>query len=60
MRWQCYKNAHRGLAVRVYFMMYQYSCEEHKFLAGMRREKEAFERLIRERGVRLPRPFFSL
>lgn len=34
-------------------MMYQYSCEEHKYLAGLRREKEAFERLIKERAVRL-------
>ena len=33
-------------------MVYQLSCEEHKFLAGQRREKDAFERLIKERGVR--------
>ena len=32
-------------------MMYQYTCEEHKYLAGLRREKEAFERLIKERAV---------
>ena len=32
-------------------MVYSNSCEEHKYLAGIRREKEAFERLIKERGV---------
>lgn len=48
---QVYKNSHPGLAVRVYFMIYQLSCEEHKYLAGLRREKESFERLIKERGV---------
>lgn len=35
----------------MYFMVYHLSCEEHKYLAGLRREKESFERLIRERGV---------
>ncbi|KAI5116627.1 hypothetical protein M0805_009613 [Coniferiporia weirii] len=49
-RIECYRSSNPGLAVRVYFMIYQYSCEEHKFLAGIRREKEAFERLIKERG----------
>jgi DNA excision repair protein ERCC-4 len=34
-------------------MVYQLSCEEHKYLAGLRREKESFERLIKERGVRI-------
>ena len=33
-------------------MIYENSCEEHKYLAGIRREKESFERLIKERGVR--------
>jgi DNA excision repair protein ERCC-4 len=33
-------------------MVYQMSCEEHKYLAGIRREKESFEWLIKERGVR--------
>ena len=34
-------------------MVYGNSCEEHKYLAGIRREEESFERLIKERGVRL-------
>lgn len=33
-------------------MIYNLSCEEAKYLAGVRREKDAFERLIKERGVR--------
>jgi len=47
-----YRSSNPGLGVRVYFMVYQMSCEEHKYLAGIRREKESFERLIKERGVR--------
>lgn len=34
-------------------MTYSKTVEEHKFLAGQRREKNAFESLIREKGVRL-------
>ena len=40
-----------GLGVRVYFMVYQMTAEEHKYLASLRKEKDAFERLIKERGV---------
>jgi DNA excision repair protein ERCC-4 len=32
-------------------MVYSNSCEEHKYLAGIRKEKESFERLIKERGA---------
>lgn len=39
------------MALRVYHMVYSNSCEEHKYLAGIRREKNSFERLIKERGV---------
>ncbi|KAL4069136.1 hypothetical protein J3A83DRAFT_4096140 [Scleroderma citrinum] len=52
-RVEVYKNSCPGLGVRVYFMIYQLSCEEHKYLAGLRREKESFERLIKERGSML-------
>lgn len=37
--------------MRIYLLVYNYSCEEAKYLTGVRREKEAFERLIKERGV---------
>jgi hypothetical protein len=40
-------------------MMYANSCEEHKYLAGIRKEKESFERLIKERGVCHP-GFFDI
>jgi hypothetical protein len=33
-------------------MVYQMTTEEHKYLASLRKEKDAFERLIKERGVR--------
>lgn len=32
-------------------MLYNNSCEEAKYLTDVRREKDAFERLIKERGV---------
>lgn len=33
-------------------MVYRDSCEEHRYLAEIRKEKESFERLIKERAVR--------
>jgi DNA excision repair protein ERCC-4 len=48
---QVYKSSNPGLSVRVYFMIYQSSSEEHKYLAGLRKEKDSFESLIKERGV---------
>ncbi|KAG6830270.1 hypothetical protein H0H92_001536 [Tricholoma furcatifolium] len=48
-----YKSSNPGLAVRVYHMVYGKSCEELKYLAGIRREKDAFEKLIKERGSML-------
>ncbi|EJF60626.1 hypothetical protein DICSQDRAFT_87823 [Dichomitus squalens LYAD-421 SS1] len=52
-RIEVYRNSNAGLGVRVYFMMYKLSCEEGKYLTGLRREKESFERLIKERGSML-------
>ncbi|CAE6454133.1 hypothetical protein ACGC1H_006085 [Rhizoctonia solani] len=49
-RVEVYRSASPGLAVRVYFMTYSKTVEEHKFLAGQRREKNAFESLIKEKG----------
>ena len=48
---QVHKALHPRLGVRVYFMVYQMTAEEHKYLASLRKEKDAFERLIKERGV---------
>ena len=36
---------------RVYFMMYDNSVEEQRYLSSIRREKDAFERLIRTKAV---------
>ncbi|KAI0300476.1 hypothetical protein B0F90DRAFT_1810368 [Multifurca ochricompacta] len=52
-RIEVYKASNPGLAVRVYFMIYQMTAEEHKYLASLRKEKSAFERLIKERGTML-------
>ncbi|KAJ4473855.1 hypothetical protein J3R30DRAFT_3684817 [Lentinula aciculospora] len=52
-RIEVYKCSNPGLPVRVYHMVYANSCEEHKYLAGIRREKDSFERLIKERGSML-------
>ncbi|KAG9077547.1 hypothetical protein FRC06_008852 [Ceratobasidium sp. 370] len=49
-RIEVYRSSSPGLAVRVYFMTYSKTVEEHKFLAGQRREKNAFESLIKEKG----------
>ena len=51
LRYKVYKSSNPGLGVRVYHMVYSNSCEEHKYLAGIRKEKESFERLIKERGA---------
>lgn len=50
---QVYRSSNPGLGVRVYFMVYGESVEEQKYLSGIRKEKLAFERLIREKGVRV-------
>lgn len=50
-RIEVYRSASPGMNVRVYHMVYGSSCEEHKYLAGIRKEKESFERLIKERAV---------
>ncbi|KAG2133407.1 hypothetical protein BD769DRAFT_1716858 [Suillus cothurnatus] len=36
------------MGVCIHFMVYQLSCEEHMYLAGLRRE-DSFEKLIKER-----------
>ncbi|KAF9042328.1 hypothetical protein BJ165DRAFT_1349294 [Panaeolus papilionaceus] len=49
-RIEVYKSSNPTLPVRVYHMLYGNSCEEHKYLAGLRKEKDAFEKLIKERS----------
>ncbi|KAJ7616307.1 hypothetical protein DFH06DRAFT_1239050 [Mycena polygramma] len=52
-RIEVYRASNPGLSLRVYHMIYGNSCEEHKYLAGIRKEKDSFQRLIRERGTML-------
>ncbi|KAJ9122541.1 hypothetical protein QFC22_001970 [Naganishia vaughanmartiniae] len=49
-RIEVYRSSNPGLGVRVYFLMYADSVEEQRYLSGLRREKAAFERLIREKS----------
>ncbi|GAA6007740.1 ssDNA endodeoxyribonuclease RAD1 [Rhodotorula paludigena] len=49
-RIETYRAAHPGLAIRVYFLVYKDSVEEQKYLSEIRREKDAFVRLIQEKG----------
>ncbi len=55
-RVEVYRSSHVGRNIRVYFMYYGGSVEEQRYLSAVRREKDAFTRLIRERGVCSPRP----
>ena len=40
-----------ALQVKVYFLMYSNSVEEQAYLTSLRREKEAFEFLIKEKST---------
>ena len=37
--------------LKIYFVMYENSIEEQRYLTSIRREKNAFERLIHEKSV---------
>ena len=50
-RVEVYRSSHTDRNVRVYFMYYGGSVEERRFLSAVRREKDAFTNLIKERGV---------
>ncbi|KAI0125230.1 MUS38-like protein [Xylariales sp. AK1849] len=49
-RVEVYRSSHNDRNVRVYFMFYGGSVEEQRYLASVRREKDAFTRLIKERA----------
>ncbi|KAF2669391.1 DNA repair protein [Microthyrium microscopicum] len=49
-RVEVYRSSHTDRNIRVYFMYYKDSVEEQMYLASVRREKDAFTKLIRERG----------
>ncbi|KAM6351415.1 DNA repair endonuclease XPF isoform 3-T3 [Alca torda] len=47
---EIYKASRPGKPLRVYFLIYGGSTEEQRYLTALRKEKEAFEKLIRERA----------
>lgn len=49
-RVEVYRSSHNDRNVRVYFMYYGGSVEEQKYLSTVRREKDAFTKLIKERA----------
>lgn len=49
-RIEVYRSSHTDRTVKVFFMYYGGSVEEQRYLSAVRREKDAFARLIRERG----------
>lgn len=49
-RVEVYRSSHNDRNVRVYFLYYGGSVEEQRYLAAVRREKDAFTKLIKERA----------
>ena len=49
-RIEVYRSSHDDRNVRVYFMYYGGSVEEQRYLSTVRKEKDAFTRLIKEKG----------
>lgn len=50
-RVEVYRSSHSDRNIKVYFMYYGGSVEEQRYLSAVRREKDAFTKLIKERGV---------
>ena len=50
-RVEVYRSSHEDRNLRVYFMYYSGSVEEQRYLSTVRREKDAFTRLIQEKGA---------
>ncbi|KAM5439585.1 DNA repair protein RAD16 [Microsporum ferrugineum] len=50
-RVEVYRSSHQDRNVRVYFMYYGESVEEQRYLSAVRREKDAFTKLIHEKGT---------
>ena len=50
-RVEVYRSSHTDRNIRVYFMYYGGSVEEQRYLSAVRREKDAFTKLIKERSA---------
>jgi DNA excision repair protein ERCC-4 len=53
---QMYKASNPGTPLRVYFLNYENSVEEQRYLSSLRKEKEAFEKLIHQKAVLFAAP----
>ncbi|EEH35092.2 DNA repair protein rad16 [Paracoccidioides lutzii Pb01] len=49
-RVEVYRSSHTNREVRVFFLYYSGSVEEQRYLSAVRREKDAFTKLIKEKG----------
>jgi DNA excision repair protein ERCC-4 len=49
-RVEVYRTAHPNRYLKVFFLYYANSVEEQRYLSAVRKEKDAFTRLIREKG----------
>jgi DNA excision repair protein ERCC-4 len=59
-RVEVYRSSHSGRSVKVYFMYYGGSVEEQRYLSAVRREKDSFTKLIKEKGVSYPATHYIL
>ena len=50
-RVEVYRSSHDNRNIRVYFMYYGGSVEEQRYLSAVRKEKDAFTRLIKEKAA---------
>jgi DNA excision repair protein ERCC-4 len=50
-RIEVYRSSHTDRNIRVYFMYYKDAVEEQRYLSSVRKEKDAFTKLIRERAT---------
>ena len=50
-RVEVYRSSHNDRNVKVYFTYYGGSVEEQRYLSAVRKEKDAFTKLIKERSV---------
>ncbi|KAL7752655.1 DNA repair protein RAD16 [Sorochytrium milnesiophthora] len=48
---QLYQATHPNVPVRAYFLTYKDSVEEQRYLGQIRKEKDAFEKIIRQKSV---------
>ena len=49
-RVEVYRSSHTARSIRVYFMYHGSSVEEQRYLSAVRKEKDAFTRLIKEKA----------